>query len=376
MKYPIYNRLARWALFTIDGILKACPKRLYVAHHPQKILLCNTAHLGDVILTTSLLPVLKRNYPDAKIGVLVGSGSFPLLENHPLVDRVHLLDHWKINRTHTPLLKKIRHYYTMRRQVVAELKEAKYDVALDCSFHFPNMAPVLWSAQIPMRIGFTSAGFGSLFTHSYPWNARENRSAVESYFSLLGALQISDRQGLKPNLPHTPTQKENYIVIHMGSGNAQKNWPLEKWKILAKRLVDEGERLYFTGMGEQENRDIEAVIQGLPRALNLCNQLSWGQFTHTIQKAALLIGVDTSAGHVAAAVDTPSVLIYPGIHPDKLWKPFSSTTLTITHATPCSPCFVGCSQMTCIREVTVEAIYSCIRRVTTSSRVPSNIWIE
>ena len=360
-KYPIHNKLAYFFIACTDWLLQRClAKKKLPIKIPKRILICNTAHLGDVILTTALLPVLRQALPHAHIAMLVGSWCQPLVEKHPLLDHFHVIDHWKTSRRKENRIIKIVRYLKMRGRVCKEIRN--YDLAIDCGLHFPNMAPLLWSAGIPTRIGFASAGLGPLLTHARPWNPFDNRSVVESFASLLYFLPIHiDHTLLHPTIPISLPNPKSYIVVHMGSGNAHKNWPEANWKALAKRLAEEGRHLLFTGIGKEENQAIERVIAHFPQAENLCGKLSWQQFTTTIQNAALLIATETSAGHIASAVGTPAVLLYTGIHPSNVWRPLGNEQHILTHPTPCSPCLKGCKAMSCIREISVDTLYAAIQ---------------
>lgn len=352
-KYPIYNPIAYACIASIDFILKlGLSKRKKNVLPPQKFLICNGAHLGDVILTTSLLPALKEAYPGIKIGMAVGSWSLPVVQNHPLIDQVHVIDHWKQDRT-----KKGR-YLKTRRQALKEIQSFQYDTAVDCCFHFPNFAPLLWQARIPVRIGFESAGLSPFLTHSYPWRPDNNVSAVHAYFSLLSQFPEINPAMLRPTLPLIPKIKRDpYLVIHMGSGSEKKEWTLSKWIDLTEKLLDDGHHLLFTGKGTKEYEHIEQVRSRFPQIKNQCNSLNWPEFVATIQNADLLIGVDTSAGHIAAATQTPAILLFTGVHPMNLWRPFFEKIHVITKQISCSPCFIGCESMTCIKEITVDEVY-------------------
>ena len=74
---------------------------------PKKILIIQLAHKGDVIMTTSILPIIKKAYPMATVGMLIGSWSKEVVQEHPLVDILHILDHPKLNRSDKSLIKKI-----------------------------------------------------------------------------------------------------------------------------------------------------------------------------------------------------------------------------------------------------------------------------
>ncbi len=363
MKYPLYNPIAYALLSCTDSLLSLCFRKKYPPPPPpQRLLLCNGAHLGDLILTTSLLPPLKKAFPSLKIGMVVGSWCRPLVDPHPLIDTIHIVDHWKLNRQ-----KKGRwgSYLSTRKRALQEILREQYDTAVDCYPHFPNMAPLLFQAKIPVRIGFESAGFSPLLTHALPWK-KGNHSITEDMFSLLELFSEikPHKQLLYPILNKPPSiEKKEYLLLHMGTGEQKKEWPIEKWRALTKKLVEQGYSLIFTGQGERENRAIQYVTEGLASTQNLCGVLSWDAFVLYIAQASLLIGMDSAAGHVAAACGTPSLLLYSGIHPLKRWSPPSPLAHMIVHPTPCSPCGRGCAHMSCVREIEVEEVYSQIQNL-------------
>jgi ADP-heptose:LPS heptosyltransferase len=350
---PLANRLFRFIDHSLS-LLKV--EKNFPIKTPQKILLSNIAHLGDVLLMTSLLPILKKAIPGVQIGVIVGSWSESMVKNHPLIDHVHFFDHWKVARNSSSLLKKMSKTTEMKNRVIAELKKEQYDIAVECSFHFPNTIPLTYKAGIPVRLGYISGGFGPLLTHPLPW--LPNQGSVANYMLTLiqTFITVSDVT-LKPILPITNpvTVPKPYIIIHMGSGDAIKEWPPEKWKELTHKLSQDCHFLVFTGRGEREAKMIQEISCGL----NLCDQLSWSECISLVRDAGALISVDTGIAHVAAAFNTPSILIFTGIHPLDLWCPLSPNAHILTHPVPCSPCHRagGCAAMSCIKNVSVDAVY-------------------
>lgn len=75
IEYPIQNKPAKHLLSLVDRFLSPFSKVPKPIPPPKKLLLCNGTHLGDVILTTSLLPPLKSAYPDLQIDILPTSGN-------------------------------------------------------------------------------------------------------------------------------------------------------------------------------------------------------------------------------------------------------------------------------------------------------------
>jgi ADP-heptose:LPS heptosyltransferase len=361
----------------IDGILKvgralANPRDSHRAVNPRRILVANGAALGDVILATAVLPVLKSAYPDADLGMLVGTGSKPVLADHPLLRWVHTVDHWRMDRSDRTAWAKWIRYKRTRAVALREVKSVAYDVAIDLYYFFPNSVLFLWQAGIPVRVGYTSAGLGPLLTHPTLWQLRDC-SVIDYHADLVRRLGVpaSHFSKLAPNLPRATGDagrsrfgglgsSDEYLVLHIGTGFAIKEWPVEKWKSLVTRLAGGGRRLVFTGAGPKEAKTVELVIENMPNCINLCNLLSWPEYVSVIAGARGLLGVDSVAAHVAAAVGTPCVVIAPGTANRWHWRPRSADCTVLVYPVPCSPCYrqYGCANMECVRSVSIGDVLS------------------
>jgi len=382
-KYLVHNRALNRLLRLTDWLLARRPSSLVARAGipaPRRILLANGAHLGDVLLSLAVVPALRDAFPQARIGFLIGTWARCLLD-HSLVDWVHLVDHWKLNRARLPLWEKLRHYHDMRRRALREIRGNRYDVALDLYYYFPNSIPLLWQAGIPCRIGYTSGGFGPLLTHGLEW-VPADRHVTAYQADLLRCLGVpdSDLRWRGPLLPAgdeqlPPGVREDFrrlgvppwsfLIFHMGTAAVLKEWPLPRWRQLAQAVTAEGHALVFTGSAGREQRHSDQVSAGLPRCLNLCGRLTWQEFVATIRGARLLVGVDSVAGHVAAAVGTPCVVVSSGITNPAHWGPRGVACRVLSHPVPCAPCYRsrGCEGMECVRLVAVEQVHTAIREM-------------
>ena len=319
-KYLVNNLVLLLFLTVCDFFLQVFSKKTSVKT-PRRILLSNLAHFGDVVLATAALQALHERYPESSIGFLVVSPCQVILEDHPLVDRVHTLDHWKLNRSDKSIFKKILTYYKQKRRVIQELKAQQYDVAIDLYPFFPNAALVLWQAKIPMRVGYESGGFGPLFTHSHRW---KEQHVILAHLELLHCLDIkTPHQMPSPYLVRdasVPPMDKEYVVIHMGSGLRAKEWPLKKWAEVVSILSDHKVPIVFTGRGSREKENIHHF---LPYGIDLSDRLEWKEFCGVIAEAKVLVGVDSVAAHVAGAYSVPALVIYTGPDALEIWKPSS-----------------------------------------------------
>jgi ADP-heptose:LPS heptosyltransferase len=314
VRRPLSNAL----LLFLSKILKIKGPPPSIPTSFKKILLCNIANLGDVVISTVVLPVIKEHFPDCEIGFMVSSQSAVVIKDHPLVTRVHRFDHWYLHRFEG-LCKAVLHHWITRWRLLRELRQVQYDVAIDLYSYFPNSALVLRKSQIPIRIGYSTGGFVGLFTHPVEWNF-EDRYVGYAHLHLLTLLKM-DVEGVSP-LPYYNYKKEtkNYVVVHMGSSQKSKEWNLDEWIKLIRDLEAKGHKVVLTGKGKREKALCKQVASQTS-AQDLSDQLSWIEFVTTIQEASQLFSVDSVALHIAAASQTPVIGFFTKKETVRMWSP-------------------------------------------------------
>jgi heptosyltransferase-1 len=378
-RYHRRYRLARAGIKLFNAALRP----LFPARHsapvppPRRILLANYGHLGDVVISTACITILKNVWPDVEIGFLIGSWSRPVLEGHPDIRHLHVADHWFMDRGPQSRVIKAPRYWRSSRRVAREIESVGYDVAVDLRAYMPNAVPILWLANIPVRIAYTSVGFGPLLTHPKEFVfQRKHESEIQT--DLLRALPIPEESFVLPAFRPAPATPQSikevfellatavwkdgaFRVLHVGASVPVRDWPTAHWRSLAERLTAHGCRLVFTGRGTRDRPLIDPVIAGLPNCLNACDKLSFPGLVELIRRAELVYSVETMAGHIAVAVGTPCVGIYGGMSDPRHWSPRPGPkNICVTHVVPCWPCFQynGCKQMSCLRGLEVESVYS------------------
>jgi ADP-heptose:LPS heptosyltransferase len=338
---------------------------------PEKILLSNIAHLGDLVIATSVLPIIKKKFPKTEIGFICSSASRELIKNHHLIDKVYFLDHWKLNRTNSSFLKKFVRYFVMRFKIVRKLKKEKYDVAIDLYYYFPNTIYLFWKAKIPIRIGYTSGGFKNFLTHRLNWK-NENKHVSEYQFNLLKFLgvDLDEMKNLKLTLPlfllkiKTIQLPENYVIFHIGAGHLKKMWDLKKWKKLTDYLIKKGIKIVFTGKGKEENKQIDLIIENQENCINLCDKLNLLEMIGIIQKAKMIVCVDSLILHVASALQKKTIVIYSSINNYRHWVLKKEWIFPVIKNLKCCPCYLknGCKPMDCLNKITVEDVLSTMEK--------------
>ena len=366
-RFEDHYRLQRAMVALVDRVVSLMPGLSAgsrgTIQPPRRVLLSNAGHLGDVIITTALLPVLHHSFPGIEIGTLTGSQASCVVSNHPLIARTHYLDHWYLRRdTGSRLAKFVRYSMVDRRRVARELAEHKYDAAIDVRAWFPNFISVLWRAGIPARIGFDRVGLGPLLTHPFK-HRYHRRHELEYQFELLGALGVPPdsfslaHPVLAPVTPGAAAEARQvlgaavkYRVLHMASSTSSRDWPAQRWRELAQSLVAQGITPVLTGRGDRDAALASEVVRSVPGCVDATGRLGWSGLVALIAGAELIYSVETSVGHVGAALNKPVVAIYGGMADPMHWRPYGNTVEVATNLLDCHPCFVkrGCRSRPCL----------------------------
>ncbi|HLH37379.1 MAG TPA: glycosyltransferase family 9 protein [Alloacidobacterium sp.] len=329
---------------------------------PKRILLLNAAHIGDIVIATSLLPVLRSAYPDVEIGFAAASWSSAVLKKHPEIKWLHELDHWRLNRSRREWINKCKHYYQTRRATLKEIRQVKYDLSLSIYPCYPDFLDLAWQANIPIRIGFRQSIFASLATHlvDFPENPFIHQGVRQAeIFKPLGLnkMHLQKRKAFLPNMDAEAVHEVcallnvknlggvRYRIIHPGSGAENRELPPEFWRDIAIKLSNS--TIIFTGKGAREAKNISKIITGLGNCINACDRLTWNALIAAIRNAEIVYGVESMVGHVASAVGTKCIMFYSGAAGVARWRPEGDSVTVYTNHLPCAPCMLGCEAMLC-----------------------------
>src|ERR1041384_7403825 len=175
----------------------------------RKVLVVRLRSIGDTVLATPSLFALKRFLPNAQVDILVENWVAPVLDNHPHVDNVIVVERSGLARA----------------RVARELRAANYDVVYN--LHGGTTASFLTRATgARHRVGFKSYQYGKLHTHQAPsplliWEQQKTHS-VEQQLALLGwtGVPVTDRP--RTSLGISPKAAENVERLLNEAGLTKK----------------------------------------------------------------------------------------------------------------------------------------------------------
>ncbi|HVF86697.1 MAG TPA: glycosyltransferase family 9 protein [Pyrinomonadaceae bacterium] len=335
----------------------------------RRVLVVRLRSIGDTVLATPSLHALRRFLPGAQIDVLLEDWVAPLLDASPDVDRVVTVK---------------RHGTSSRLRVVQELRAEGYDVAFN--LHGGSTAALLTRASgARYRVGYQSYRYARLHNHSAPpaselWR-REKTHSVEQQLALLGwtGVPVSDRPPTRLKVTIGAERSvarrlrdahlgegENFALIHPAAAFDSKQWATENFARVVEHLHARGlPAVAIVAPGEE--KVIRTINDGARPPLIALTNLALPEVSALAARARLFVGNDSGIAHIAAAVQTPSVVIF-GSSNVAHWRPWTNAPAEVVREEmPCAPCSgYTCSEFDvpqCIRRVSVERVNDAIGRV-------------
>lgn len=308
--------------------------------HIRKILILQTAFIGDVILTTPLIKALRISYPQAEIQFLTIPTSHNVLETNPHLKKIWIYDKRVVDKGVLGFLK-----------IVKKLRGEAIDLAI-VPHRSIRSAALVFGAGIPQRIGFNRSTGRFLFNHivKYLTNVHEieRNMALLNYFmpfvseSYMPEIFINqaDRRIVSNFFSAMGLVKsQNIISMAPGSIWPTKRWPVKYWAQLIKLLDKDGYQTILIG-SEYDKYLAEQINLSVP--MNVVNAM--GKFTirqsgEIIHRSQLLISNDSAPTHLGVAVGTPILTIFGSTVPSFGFFPFGEKNkVAEIKGLSCRPC--------------------------------------
>jgi len=333
-----------------------------------RVLVVRLRSIGDTVLTTPSLLALKRFLPTARVDILLEDWVAPVLAGFPYVDNVITLE---------------RRSTTSRARVARQLRANNYDVVYN--LHGGTTATLLTRATgARHRVGYKTYQYARLHNHLSPSSSllwgRDKTHSVEQQLALLGwtGVPVSDRPPTKlvvtPDAAATIAARLQgaglaaapFAVIHPAAAFATKQWAAEKFARVADEVRSRGLAVVVITTPNEE-AIVEEMNQNTARPVEAFTDLSLPEVTALLARARLFIGNDSGIAHIAAAVETPSVVIF-GSSNTAHWRPWANAPAEVVlEEMQCQPCHgYFCEKFDepeCIKRVPVERVIAATERV-------------
>ncbi|QWV18455.1 lipopolysaccharide heptosyltransferase I [Stutzerimonas zhaodongensis] len=276
----------------------------------MRVLLVKTSSLGDVIHTLPALTDAQRAIPGIQFDWVVEEGFAEIPAWHPAVAQVIPV---AIRRWRKHPLQTVRSGEW--RRFKARLRETRYDLVIDAQGLLKSAwltryvkAPVAGFDRDSIREPLASRFYDRCYAVPRDQHALER---VRQLFAQALGYSIPEMiadYGLDRSQLATPGEQPYLLFLH-GTTWPSKHWPEAYWRQLAERMSEFGWAIRLPWGNAEEKARAERIAQGLPSA-SVLPRLNLGGVAKVVAGARACVAVDTGLGHLAAALDVPSISLY------------------------------------------------------------------
>ncbi len=286
----------------------------------KNILVVRNDRFGEFLLNIPALRALKETFINAKLIAMVDPYVKELAAGIPFIDEVIS---WQAKR----------HSLTETLKLIRSLRKKHFDIAVVLN-PSKELHMITTLAGIPVRVGYNRK-WGRLLTHRIEDKKYlGDKHEIEYNLQLVGLIGAkTENLALSLNVNNDIIEQESIIAIHPWTSDPLKQWPLDNFYALAKKLTEiPGLKIIIVGGRQEEEKSIR-LLKGLEnRVVNLTGKTSLLQLAAVLKKCKLLISADSGPVHLACSVGTPVLAIFrndiPGKGPAR-WGPRGKNSFVI-----------------------------------------------
>lgn len=303
----------------------------------MRVLIIKTSSLGDVIHTLPAITDAAHAIPGIRFEWVVEEGFAEIPSWHPAVDQVIpvAIRRWRKNLWQTL---KSGEWKAFKQR----LRERKYDLVIDAQGLVKSAwltryvkAPVAGLDRYSAREGWASRFYDRRLSVAVGQHAVER---VRQLFALALAYDLPEglgRYGLDLDRLQLPPAAPYVVFLH-GTTWATKHWPEAYWRELAERLGRRNLQVRLPWGNPAEKARAERIAQGLKNC-EVLPKLNLAGVARVLAAAKACVAVDTGLGHLAAALDVPTISLFGPTNPG-LTGAYGRSQVHQASDWPCAPC--------------------------------------
>lgn len=296
----------------------------------KKILIIQTAFIGDAILGTAALESLHHLYPEAELSYLVRKGNESILNNHPFVKEVLIFD--KKNK------------YKNLIHLIQTIRSRKYDLVINLQrFFTTGLITVLSGGKT--TIGFDKNPLSFLFSKkaNHFINKKDNyKHEIERNWDLLKVID-SKVMLCNPKLytqPLNVTLEAPYVCVAPFSIWFTKQYPKSKWVELIQKLAQQYTVYLIGAPSDSDGCDEIVRLVNNARVINSAGQYNLLESAALMKGAQMNYANDSAPLHLASAVNAPVTAVFCSTVPEFGFTPLSNLNVVVEKEPrpECKPC--------------------------------------
>ncbi len=355
----------------------------------MKILIVNPLGIGDVIFSTPLIEILKKNFPGGSIGFVCNKRAYEMLRTNPYLGKIFVyekddfVDAWK--RSKTGCMKDIVSF-------LRSIRNEKFDVSIDMSLGY-KYSMLLKFLGVKRRLGFDYRKRGFFLTDRIEIDGFDRKHVVEYHLGFLKFLDIDrTKYDVAPKIYLNGTCAEWAAKFLEGHGVARgdlvigvlpgcgaswgrdaeyRRWDRKGFAQVADRLIDKyGAKVILFGDSKDADACEEARALMRNKVIMSCGKTSFDEFLHLLIRCALVLTNDGGPLHIAAGLDVRTVSLFGPVD-DKVYGPYGAGDrhyVISKKDVACRPCYRKfrhkvCEERRCLRSITADEVFSACERM-------------
>jgi lipopolysaccharide heptosyltransferase II len=332
---------------------------------PRQILVLESHLIGDIVMAIPALRALRERFRSANITFVAGPWGKVLLADQGLVnDFVEIRFPWSTYDYSPSNLRRLM-------SAVLGIRRRHWDLAIDLRGDIRNIA-ILYLTGATRRVSYGFTG-GEYLLSDIVTDPAAKEHIVDHNIHLveqLGcavtlkepALKVSEQQmGEARNVLQLPRADGGVAVIgiHPGASKPLRHWSADRFAKLADILLENTKHRVFLFQGPKDRQTVMDIVGKMKHPAAIIEQ-PLSLLPALFKCCNVLVGLDSGAVHLAAAVGTPTIVLFGPAEPEKV-RPYSGRSLTlIKEGYSCRPCDqVHCVQPgnNCMDALQVETVY-------------------
>jgi heptosyltransferase-2 len=303
----------------------------------ERILVIRLSSLGDILLTTPVLRLLREYCPAAQLDFLTKAAYQDILCANPCVDRLLL---WEPQQG--------------LREMLRRLRQTRYDIVVD--LHRTLRSRLLYRGLLAERkLAYTKRTLRRALLVHLGWNTLRAMTPVpELYMAPLRCLGMT--APLPPLELHLTAESQETIQVYLqqalpesrmrpllavapGAHWSTKRWPVERFAVVAQTLAQTQQAAVVVLGSAEDHQLAQELCQRLSvPVLNSTGKLSLMHTAALLQQCHLLLSNDSGLMHMAAALQVPVVAIFGPTVQEFGFYPFKASAQVVSAAIACRPC--------------------------------------
>ncbi len=336
----------------------------------MNVLLIQLKRIGDLILTVPAIAALRKDFPAARISLVAAHGSRELLPAIPGLDQTFVARGRLSDAPQFFAVAKTKFDYcldfsrTDRSAFLTVLSRARRRITYDTIRREP-LRQLSYNEFIPSQVRFVHT--------------------IDHHLALLAPLGVHDvSREIQLSLPAMAKKQtaaviakaglgDDFVVLHPGSARAEKFWVAQRWAELADKISEE-HRLccVLTGAKSRMEQEHIAAIKSHVKhpILDLSGQLDLLSLGALLERARLLITIDSAPLHLAAALGTSQVALFGPTNPFH-WRPRTTPTAILRAGYPAPMTdFLPKQQPHPMKEISTQEVIDAMQSLLSSPAAP------